>query len=148
MSEHVVGSIVEGKVIKITPFGAIVALEGGGQGLVHISQIANSFVQDINDHIKVDDTIKVKIMTIDPETKRISLSIRAALPKPERSERPDKPQRQQNFKPRDQKPNYDRRNDSQASPQPPLNEFEEKMKDFLKQSNDKMANLNKRANKR
>lgn len=142
MSEHVVGSIVEGKVIKITPFGAIVALEGGGQGLVHISQIANSFVQDINDHIKVDDTIKVKIMTIDAETKRISLSIRAALPKPER------PERQSNYKPRDQKPNYDRRNDSQASPQPPLNEFEERMKDFLKQSNDKMASLNKRANKR
>lgn len=149
MSEHVVGSIVEGKVIKITPFGAIVALEGGGQGLVHISQIANSFVQDINDHIKVDDTIKVKIMSIDAETKRISLSIRAALPKPERPEKTDRPQKQSNFKPRDQKPNYDRRNDSQASsPQPPLNEFEEKMKDFLKQSNDKMASLNKRANKR
>ncbi|HCT65223.1 MAG TPA: RNA-binding protein S1 [Lachnospiraceae bacterium] len=151
MSEHVVGSIVEGKVIKITPFGAIVAIDGGGQGLVHISQIANSFVQDINDHLKVNDTVKVKIMTIDAETKRISLSIRAALPKPERPERPertDRPQRQPNFKPRDQKPNYDRHNDSQASPQPPLNEFEERMKDFLKQSNDKMASLNKRANKR
>lgn len=148
MSEHVVGSIVEGKVIKITPFGAIVALEGGGQGLVHISQIANSFVQDINDHVKVDDTIKVKIMTIDAETKRISLSIRAALPKPERPERTDRPQKPQGFRPREQKPNYDRRNDSQASSQPPLNEFEEKMKDFLKQSNDKMASLNKRANKR
>ncbi|MGL4790545.1 MAG: S1 RNA-binding domain-containing protein, partial [Anaerotignaceae bacterium] len=55
MSEHAVGNIVEGKVIKITPFGAIVAIDGGGQGLVHISQIANSFVQDINEHLKVDD---------------------------------------------------------------------------------------------
>ena len=93
MSELVVGSIVEGKVIKIAPFGAIVALEGGKQGLVHISQVANTFVQDINDHLKVDDVVKVKVLSIDPETHRISLSIRAALPKPERPERTDRPKK-------------------------------------------------------
>ncbi len=145
MSEHVVGSIVEGKVIKITPFGAMIALEGGGQGLVHISQIANSFVQDINDHLKVNDNVKVKIMSVDPETNRISLSIRAALPKPERT---DKAPRNPNYKPREQRGNFDKNSDSHPSSQTPLNDFEEKMKEFLKQSNDKMASLNKRANKR
>ena len=143
MSELVVGSIVEGKVIKIAPFGAIVALEGGKQGLVHISQVANTFVQDINDHLKVDDVVKVKVLSIDPETHRISLSIRAALPKPERPERTDRPKKEV-FKPRENRNNHDRGD----APQAPLNDFEEKMKEFLKQSNDKMATLNKRANKR
>ena len=143
MSELVVGSIVEGKVIKIAPFGAIVALEGGKQGLVHISQVANTFVQDINDHLKVDDVVKVKVLSIDPETHRISLSIRAALPKPERPERTDRPKKE-GFKPRENRNNHYRGD----APQAPLNDFEEKMKEFLKQSNDKMATLNKRANKR
>ena len=143
MSELVVGSIVEGKVIKIAPFGAIVALEGGKQGLVHISQVANTFVQDINDHLKVDDVVKVKVLSIDPETHRISLSIRAALPKPERPERTDRPKKE-GFKPRENRNNHDRGD----APHAPLNDFEEKMKEFLKQSNDKMATLNKRANKR
>ena len=143
MSELVVGSIVEGKVIKIAPFGAIVALEGGKQGLVHISQVANTFVQDINDHLKVDDVVKVKVLSIDPETHRISLSIRAALPKPERPDRTDRPKKE-GFKPRENRNNHDRGD----APQAPLNDFEEKMKEFLKQSNDKMATLNKRANKR
>ena len=133
MAEHEVGSIVAGKVIKVAPFGAIVALEGGGQGLVHISQVANTFVQDINEYVKVNDEVKVKVLSIDPETHRISLSIRAALPKPEHTEGP------KNHRPRD---NRGSRNDGSA------NDFEEKMKEFLKQSNDKMATLNKRANKR
>ena len=150
MSEAIVGSIVEGKVIRITPFGAIVSLNEGRQGLVHISQISNSFVQDINDHLKVDDQVKVKVMSVDPETRRISLSIRAALPRTERPDnRGERPQRNPNFKPREQKSGFDRNNDFQPqTPQAPLNDFEERMKEFLKQSNDKMASLNKRANKR
>ena len=65
MSEKLeVGSIVEGKVVRVKPFGAIVSL-GNTQGLVHISQVANSFVQDINDHVKVGDMVKVKVLSID-----------------------------------------------------------------------------------
>ena len=78
-----VGSIVEGKIVHIKPFGAIVSL-GTVQGLVHISQVANSFVQDINDHVKVGDIVKVKVLSIDEETHKIALSIRDALPKEER----------------------------------------------------------------
>ncbi len=142
----VVGSIVEGKVVKVTPFGAIVSINGGGQGLVHISQIANTFVKDINDHVKVGDEVKVKVLSIEEETNRIALSIRAALPKPERPERP----KQQGFKNRDSKPNYERSSsyDNHNASRTPSNDFEDIMKDFLKQSNDKMAALNKRANKR
>ena len=69
-----VGSIVEGKVVRIKPFGAIVSLGEQVQGLVHISQVANTFVQDINDHVKVGDIVKVKVLSIDPETNKIALS--------------------------------------------------------------------------
>ena len=91
------GIIVEGKVVRIKPFGAIVQLENGGQGLVHISQIANGFVQDINDHVTVGDTVKVKVMSVDEENRKIALSIRDALPKP--------PKAQQSFNPREHKNN-------------------------------------------
>ena len=142
----VVGSIVEGKVVKVTPFGAIVSINGGGQGLVHISHIAKTFVNYINDHVKVGDEVKVKVLSIEEETNRIALSIRAALPKPERPERP----KQQGFKNRDSKPNYEKSSsyDNRNASRTPSNDFEDIMKDFLKQSNDKMAALNKRANKR
>ena len=91
MSEKLeVGSIVEGKVVRVKPFGAIVSL-GSVQGLVHISQVANSFVQDINDHVKVGDMVKVKILSIDEENRKIALSIRDALPKEERRPKSDKP---------------------------------------------------------
>lgn len=74
MSEKLeVGSIVEGKVVRVKPFGAIVSL-GNTQGLVHISQVANSFVQDINDHVKVGDMVKVKVLSIDEESHKIALS--------------------------------------------------------------------------
>ncbi len=140
MSEQItVGSVVEGKVIKIKDFGAIIALNDGKQGLVHISEVANSYVKDINEHLHLNDVVKVKILSIDDQTKRISLSIRAALPKPE----------QNNSKQRDFKPNHNNKNrDIHIQASTPLSDFEEKMKEFLKQSNEKQAGLNKRANKR
>ena len=98
------------------------------------------------DPVKVGDEVKVKVLSIEEETNRIALSIRAALPKPERPERP----KQQGFKNRDSKPNYEKSSsyDNRNASRTPSNDFEDIMKDFLKQSNDKMAALNKRANKR
>ena len=77
MSEKVqVGNIVEGKVLRIKPFGAIVSLGDKVQGLVHISQIANNFVQDINEHIAVGDIVKVKVIKIDRERQKVGLSMK------------------------------------------------------------------------
>ena len=77
MSEKVqVGTIVEGKVLRIKPFGAIVSLGDKTQGLVHISQVANSFVQDINEHVSVGDIVKVKVIKIDMERKKVALSMK------------------------------------------------------------------------
>lgn len=83
-----IGTIAEGKVTGIAKFGAFVALEGGSSGLVHISEISNGFVTDINEHLKVGDSVKVKVLNID-EKGRINLSIRQTLPPPEpRTPRP------------------------------------------------------------
>lgn len=146
--KYEVGTIVEGKVVRIKPFGAIVALEGGKQGLVHISQIANSFVQDINDHITIGDMVKVKILSADEATGKISLSIRDTLPvqpKPVQNNRPFKPREQKSdFEKRPPKQNYD----GQQSQSTPVSDFEEKMKEWLKESNERQAGLNKRNNKR
>ena len=147
MSEKIVaGSIVEGKIVRVKPFGAIVALGENVSGLVHISQVANTFVQDINDHVKVGDTVKVKVVSIDEETKRISLSIKEALPKEEKPER-----KQQNFKRRENRNSDNDRSfsdTSKAQPSTPVDDFEEKRKAWLKQANDTQAGLNKRLNRR
>ncbi|MDD4775524.1 MAG: bifunctional 4-hydroxy-3-methylbut-2-enyl diphosphate reductase/30S ribosomal protein S1 [Syntrophomonas sp.] len=70
------GDIVDGKVVRIAPFGAFVEIEPGVDGLVHISQLANRRVEKPQDVVSVDQMIKVKILSIDPQEKRIGLSIR------------------------------------------------------------------------
>ena len=144
MSEKLeVGSIVEGKVVRVKPFGAIVSL-GNTQGLVHISQVANSFVQDINDHVKVGDMVKVKVLSIDEESHKIALSIREALPKEERRPKFNKQPRRQSEASANPAQEYFR-------PQSSVNassDFEDKMKEWMKQANDRQTSLNKRANKR
>ena len=84
-----VGSILEGRVTGITAF---VALPGGKSGLVHISEVANTYVSDINAFLTKDQTVTVKVLSVTPEGK-INLSIRQAQPgAPER--RPQRPQQQ------------------------------------------------------
>ena len=77
-----VGSILEGKVTTITKFGAFVALEGGKSGLVHISEIANTFVNDVHDFLQEGQTVKV--MVLSAENGKINLSIKKTQPPQER----------------------------------------------------------------
>ena len=87
------GAILRGKVTGIAPFGAFVELENGKNGLVHISEVASSFVDDINKHLSVGQTVKVKVLSID-EKGKIALSIKKAAddggsaPKKKREPRP------------------------------------------------------------
>ena len=62
--EYEVGTVLEGKVTSITKFGAFVALEGGKSGLVHISEIANSYVNDVHDFLQEGQDVKVKLLAI------------------------------------------------------------------------------------
>ena len=77
--KYPVGSIVEGKVVRITTFGAFVELEPGLDGLVHISQCALTRIAKVEDAVKVGDVVRVKVLAVDPQNQRISLSIRQAL---------------------------------------------------------------------
>ena len=70
------GNILEGTVVNITNFGAFVEIEGK-TGLVHISEVADSFVKDIREHLNEQDKVKVKVISIDDNGK-ISLSIKQA----------------------------------------------------------------------
>lgn len=78
-SKYVVGQVIEGKVVQIKEYGAFVELEAGLDGLVHISEIANKRVDAVGDELQVGQTIKAKIMDIDTDRHRISLSIKATL---------------------------------------------------------------------
>ena len=76
-----VGSILEGTVKSITKFGAFITLPGGRSGLVHISEIAHSYVNEVSDHLSDGQEVRVKIVGID-EAGRINLSIKKAMDPP------------------------------------------------------------------
>ncbi len=81
--EFGVGSVLEGKVTGITKFGAFVSLPGGKSGLVHISEIAYSYVNDVKDYLQEGQEVKVKVINID-DNGRINLSIKKAQDPPPR----------------------------------------------------------------
>ncbi len=82
--EFGVGSVLEGKVSGITKFGAFVSLPEGRSGLVHISEISYTYVNDVKDHLQEGQVVKVKVIGID-ESGRINLSIKKAQDPPPRS---------------------------------------------------------------
>lgn len=81
-----VGKIYEGKVTGITKFGAFVELDKDTTGMVHISEVANTFVNEIKDHLTEGQTVKVKVLNLGDDGK-ISLSIKKAQPAPQRKPR-------------------------------------------------------------
>lgn len=77
--KYPVGSVVTRKVVRIRPFGAFVEMEPGVDGLIHISQVALTRVNKVEDVLTPGQEVTVKILAVDPEAKRISLSIREAM---------------------------------------------------------------------
>lgn len=77
--KYEVGQVVEGKVVQIKEYGAFVELEPGLDGLVHISEVANKRVTDIAEELEIGQAVAAKILEIDTERKRISLSIKQAM---------------------------------------------------------------------
>ena len=139
-----VGAILEGKVTSITKFGAFVALEGGKSGLVHISEIANTFVNDVHDFLQEGQTVKVKVLSM--QQGKIDLSIKKALPAPERpAQRTFSSNRPASPRPAAARPaSAPRRAPVQAADTPSGDvAFEDKLKQFLSSSERKMADLNR-----
>jgi len=128
-----VGNIYTGTVLKIKPFGAIISLPDSTPGLVHISQIAAGYVQSVEDVLEVGDEVNVRVVSKDPASGKISLSMK------------DIPQME-----------YDEDDPDGAGfiPPPPVitaataAAFEEKFKAWQKVSNERIAGLNKRNKRR
>lgn len=110
------GSIVAGVVTGLAPFGAFVQLPDGATGLVHISEVANTYVRDIADHLHVGDSVTVKVLARDRSGK-IALSIKQALA---------------DYKPRPQ------RSGGRSGPD---SSFEDKLGRFLKESSERLSTL-------
>lgn len=119
-----VGKVIEGRVSGITNFGAFIQLPDGKTGLVHISEIAEEYVKDINAHLKENQMVKVKVISVDNNGK-VSLSIKKALdPKPAfKSSRP-------------MDIDWNRSGAENLS-------FEDRLSKFMKDSDEKMKDLKK-----
>ncbi|WP_106496821.1 S1 domain-containing post-transcriptional regulator GSP13 [Lentibacillus sp. Marseille-P4043] len=86
------GQVLQGKVTGIQPYGAFVALNEETQGLVHISEVTHGYVKDIHDHLKVGDEVNVKVLNVDEENNKVSLSIRATEEAPKKNTKAPKTQ--------------------------------------------------------
>ncbi|MBQ8687245.1 MAG: S1 RNA-binding domain-containing protein, partial [Ruminococcus sp.] len=78
-ANYAIGDVISVKVVSITPFGAFAQIIDGVDGLIHISQLANKRVDNVKDIVSVGDQVDVKIIDVDIESKRISISMRALL---------------------------------------------------------------------
>ena len=149
-----VGNVFEGRVTGVKPFGAFVALPEGRVGMVHISEVSNEFVQDINTVLHDGDEVKVQVINIAPDGK-VALSIKRLLPRPDRREgghfggnggRGGRPPREggraaaRYAAPRVWQPKAPARTDNMS--------FEDMMSRFKSQSEEKMADLDHETNNR
>lgn len=80
MEKHPVGSTTNGKVVSVVPFGVFVEVEPHIEGLVHVSEVAHTFVKDLKEVVNVGDEVEVKVLNYDEENRKINLSIKACLP--------------------------------------------------------------------
>lgn len=129
-----VGDIVEGKVSGITKFGAFVDLPDDKTGMVHISEIAQTYVKEISDFVKMGQVVKVKVMSISPEGK-IGLSIKKALPP---APKPNSVFKKQSST---QSPGRPGSFEWQSSKRPESTSFEDMMSRFKQTSDEKMSDL-------
>ena len=129
-----VGEIVEGKVTGITSFGVFVSLGENQSGMVHISEVAPTYVNDIREHVKEGDVVKMRVLNIGEDGK-ISLSIK-------RAQEQKKPERKPKFPPKpDNSFVWTQHRDESAS-------FEDMMSRFKSQREEKMADLDHETNNR
>ncbi len=136
-----VGMILEGKVSGITKFGAFVDLPESKTGMVHISEVAPTFISEIGEYVKLGQTVKVKVLGLNDG--KISLSMKQALPKEQQQQK--KPQKQSGGRRQPYKPappvtspgDYEWQSSRKNAP----SSFEDMMSKFKQTSEDKMSDL-------
>ncbi len=140
--EFEVGKVYQGKVTGITKFGAFVLLPGGKSGMVHISEVANTYVDEISKFLKEGQEVSVKLIAIDQQN-RINLSIKKALPP-----QPPSPPRQPSQPPQPPQP-FTPRAASQSTLQKTEDDsFEGKLKAFMQTSESRMSDIRSQKDKR
>ena len=130
-----VGAILEGTIKSITKFGAFVSLPGGRSGLVHISEIAHSYVANVSDFLSEGQAVKVKVVSID-EAGRINLSIKKATPPP--------PRPQGSARDRQGRSDFRGGNRTFNAPhtrEPRAADFEARLKQFMQASDSRLSDL-------
>jgi general stress protein 13 len=135
MSKIEVGSVLEGKVTGIQPYGAFVALDEEKQGLVHISEVAHGFVKDINEYLSVGKEVQVKVLSVDEEKGKVSLSIRAT------QEAPKQEAPKQRRAPKAKTSSYSAASTTEAASG--FNTLKDKLQDWIAQSDDRQSLLKK-----
>ena len=132
------GAIFDGKVKTITNFGAFITLPENKTGLVHISEVSNTFVSDIRQHLTEGQDVKV--MIIGTENGKINLSIKRLEAKPARESAP-----RNNFRPREGAPTQSRPQRTAPTPPPAPKTadqlFEERLKQFMSESDSKISSI-------
>ena len=139
--ELTVGAILEGKVKSITNFGAFVALPENKTGLVHISEVANTFVSDIRQHLTEGQDVKV--MVINTDNGKINLSIKRLEAKPQRENAPRNNFRKEGAPANNNYQNRPARTAPTPPPEPKTADqlFEEKLKQFMTESDSKISSI-------
>lgn len=150
--QFVVGNIVEGKVTGITKFGAFVDIGEGKTGMVHISEVAPTYVKEISEHLTDGQLVKTKILNISDDGK-ISLSIKQAMPAEKaspspqqnrnRGDRPNKFDRDNNSNRPYQKKEFNNNRKPQRAASNSAPTFEDMLNKFKQSSDDKMSDLKK-----
>lgn len=136
-----IGQILDGKVTGLTNFGAFISLPDNKTGMVHISEVSASYVNDIHDFLKEGQEVKVKIIDIS-DAGKISLSIKKVDEENNQNVASEKSQRSQ--RPRNSSPNVWKGTPEQKKNDEPMS-FEDMMAQFKQKSDEKLADL-KRAN--
>lgn len=119
--KYEVGEVISGKVTGVQPYGAFVALDDETQGLVHISEITYGYVKEVSEFLSVGQEVEVKVLEIDGEAGKISLSIRALQERPPVIRKEEKPKKSLQAR-------VDER-DSEG-----FNSLKDKLEDWIKQS--------------
>ena len=133
-----VGSVVEGVVSRITNFGAFIDIEGGKNGLVHISEISDVYVRDVHDFLSEGDKVQAKVISID-ERGKIALSLKQMKKQSQESERENS---SRNKTARNEQ-RADRGENRRPIKQLPAS-FEDKLSKFMKESDEKLADWKKK----
>jgi S1 RNA binding domain protein len=139
-----VGKIYDGKVNGITKFGAFVDLDAETKGMVHISEVASSYVEDIKDHLKEGQSVRVKVLSLGDDGK-VALSIKKAAPVAAQQSRPPQPGRGGGNQPGrggGSRNNNNRRQARDSAPATPEEAaFEDMMNKFKQSSDERMHDL-------